>query len=54
VNRIVTRGLGPKSLMATQGYAGSWVGRLREIVRLCSRIALRLGLISAAKRTEDC
>jgi hypothetical protein len=54
MNRIVTRGLGPKSLMATQGYAGIWTGRLREIVRLCSRIAQRLGLVSATKRTEGC
>jgi hypothetical protein len=54
VNRIVTRGLGPKSLCVTQGYAGRWTGRLREIVRLCSELALRLGLISAAKRTEEC
>jgi hypothetical protein len=54
MNRLVTRGLGPKHLCVTQGYGGSWVGRLREIVRLCSCIALRLGLISATKRTEDC
>lgn len=54
MNRLVTRGLGPKHLCVTQGYGGIRVGRLREIIRLLSCLAVQMRLISAAKRTEGC
>jgi hypothetical protein len=53
MNRIVTRGLGPKHLCVTQGFAGDLVGKLRELLRLCSPLAPEIVLRSECKKTNS-
>lgn len=51
MNKIVTRGLGTGSLLVTRGYGiGSVVTKIREILRLTSKIGMALTLESKWKK----
>jgi hypothetical protein len=52
MNKIMTRGLGTQSMCVTQGYAGTVVGRLREIIRLCSQIMMAMRRESECKKNN--
>ena len=53
MNRIITRGMGSKPLLITRGYGTSILSRrLREVLRLFSRISTELSLVSEWKKTQ--
>ena len=47
MNRIISRGFGPGSMVVSRGYgSGPLITRLREILRLCSCVSKQLLLTS--------
>jgi len=53
VNRIITRGMGPRHLLVTRGYGiSSAVQKFREILNLVSKIGTSLSLVSKWKKTD--
>ena len=46
MNRIVTRGLGYQSKVVARGFGGDITIKIREVMRLCSKLAREMLLVS--------